>query len=188
MTWACRLLLTSLATLVLLPTARAERRRDPLNPTEVDQLRDTAQEPDERLKLYVKFARARLDLLEKARTDPKVAGRGLQVHDALQDFLDVYDELDDNVDTYADRKDDIRKTLKLIIDADTEFQAKLRALKDSATASKQEAAQYEFLLADALDTLDSSVQDHRQLLTEQEELAKEKKLIKPDAQASGKRQ
>ena len=31
-----------------------------------------------------------------------------------------------------DRKNDIRKPLKLIIDADTEFQAKLRGLKDAA--------------------------------------------------------
>ncbi|MBZ5706466.1 MAG: hypothetical protein LAN63_14035 [Acidobacteriia bacterium] len=180
-TFACCLL-----SLLLLSAAWAERRRDPLTPPEIDELRDAAQEPDERLKLYVKFARARLDTLEKTRTDPKVTNRGQQVHDRLQDFLDVYDELNDNIDTFADRKDDIRKTLKMIIDADTEFQAKLRALKDSATAGPEEAKQYEFLLANALDTLDSSAQDHRQLLTEQEELAKQKKLVKPDAQDSRK--
>ena len=50
----------------------------------------------------------------------------------LDDFLLLYDELNDNIDTYVDRKDDIRKPLKVIIEADTEFQAKLRALKDAA--------------------------------------------------------
>lgn len=175
-----------LLSLLLLSAAWAQRRRDPLTPPEIDLLRDAAQEPDERLKLYVKFARARLDAIEKARTDPKATGRGQQVHDALQDFLDVYDELDDNIDTFADRKDDIRKALKMIIDADTEFQAKLRALKDSATTAKEEARQYEFMLANTLDTLDSSAPDHRQLLTEQAELAKQKKLVEPASQDSRK--
>src|SRR5512135_2117170 len=84
--------------LLLLSAAWAERRRDPLTQPEIDQLRDTAQEPDERLKLYVKFARTRLDALEKARTDAKAGDRGRQIHDCLQDFLDLYDELNDNID------------------------------------------------------------------------------------------
>jgi len=35
-------------------------------------------------------------------------------------------------------RNDIRKPLKLVIDADTEFQAKLRALKDAADVSPEE--------------------------------------------------
>ena len=106
---------------------------------------------------------------------PRPTDRGLATHDGLQDFLDVYDELNENIDTYVDRKSDLRKVLKIVIDGDTEFQAKLRALRDDATAKKEEMEQYEFLLTNALETLDSSVQDHRQLLTEQEEAAKHKK-------------
>jgi hypothetical protein len=157
---------------------RADRRRDPLNQTEVDQLRDTAQEPDLRLKLYVKFARTRLDAIEQLGSDPKVTDRAQQTHDRLQDFLDVYDELNDNVDTFADRRSDLRKALKAVIDADTEFQAKLRALKTSATAVPAETAKYDFLLKNTLDTVDASAQDHRQLLAEQDEAAKHKKPTK----------
>ena len=39
--------------------------------------------------------------------------------------------LNDNIDTFVERKSDLRKPLKAIIEADTEFQAKLRALKSS---------------------------------------------------------
>src|SRR5471030_770065 len=127
-------------------SAWADRRHDPLNQLEVDQLRDTAQEPELRLKLYIKFARTRLDAIEQVRTDPKATDKAQQTHDHLQDFLDVYDELNDNVDTFADRKSDLRKTLKFVIDADTEFQAKLRALKGSATAIPAETQKYDFLL------------------------------------------
>lgn len=180
--WVC----CAVMTLVMFGTAHAQRRRDPLLPAEVDQIRDATQEPVERLKLYIKFTRARLDAVDQALSDPKVTDKGNTIHDRLQDFSDLYDELDDNVDTYSDRRDDIRKALKLVIEADTEFQSKLRAIKDSAAVTPVQAKAYEFVLADAIDAVDGNIQDHRDLLTEQEELAKQKKLIKPDQQNTGK--
>jgi hypothetical protein len=164
--------------LLLHSPSLAQRQHDSLTNPEIDQLRDTALEPNLRLKLYVQFARARLASLEQARSDPKVTDRGQETHDRLQEFLDVYDEMNDNIDTYVGRKSDLRKVLTTVIEADTEFQAKIRALKDAANTAKDEAKQYEFLLSTALETLDSSAQDHRQLLTEQEEDAKQKKLAK----------
>jgi chromosome segregation ATPase len=161
--------------LSLLTTVWAQRRRDPLNPLEADQLRDAAQEPTERLKLYLEFARARLAALEQIRADPKVTDRAQQTHNRLQNFLDVYDELNDNIDTFVERKADLRKPLRTVIEADTEFQAKFRTLKSSLDANKDEAKQYDFVLTSVLDTIDSSLQDHRQLLSEQEEAAKHKK-------------
>jgi hypothetical protein len=158
----------------LLSTSWAQRH-DPLNPLEQDQLRDAAQEPSERIKLYIQFARARLSSLEQMRADPKITDRAQQTHDRLQDFLDVYDELNDNIDTFVERKSDLRKPLKAVIEADTEFQARLRALKSSADADKNESKQYDFLLSNVVDTIDDGVQDHRQLLNEQEEAAKHKK-------------
>jgi hypothetical protein len=162
--------------IVLCVSAQAQRHRDPLTPPEIDQIRDASWEPQQRLTLYVKFARARLASLEQMRNDPKAKNRPQQTHDLLDDFLLIYDELNDNIDTYIDRRDDIRKPLKTIIDADTEFQAKLRALKDAAGVSADEANVYEFVLSDALDTVDGSADDHRKLLTDQEEAAKHKKL------------
>jgi hypothetical protein len=158
-----------LVVLLLLSTVWAQRRRDPLNPNEADQLRDAAQEPAARLKLYLQFARTRLASLEQMRADPKVTDRAKQTHDRLQDFLDVYDEMNDNIDTFVERKADLRKPLKAVIEADTEFQAKVRGLKSSLEASKKDAGQSDFLLTNVLETLDSSVQDHRQLLKRQEE-------------------
>jgi hypothetical protein len=164
--------------------ASAQRHRDPFTQPEIDQIRDASWEPQERLSLYVKFARARLVALEQMRDDPKTKDRPQQTHDKLDDFLLIYDELNDNIDTYVDRKDDIRKPLKLIIGADTEFQAKLRALKDAADVSRDETREYEFILTNALDTLDTSGEDHRKLLAEQEEAAKHRK--KSDSKPSGR--
>jgi hypothetical protein len=179
--WLCIGLLS-----LMTVAASAQRHRDPFTQSEVDQIRDTSWEPRERLALYVKFARARLVGLEQMRSDPKTKDRPRQTHDKLDDFLLIYDELNDNIETYVGRRDDIRKPLKLIIDADTEFQAKLRALKDAPDVSTGELGHYEFVLSNALDTLDTSAEDHRKLLTEQEEAAKHRKL-NPKARASGSR-
>ncbi|HYJ46285.1 MAG TPA: hypothetical protein VEV81_06690 [Pyrinomonadaceae bacterium] len=168
----------ALLALLALP-ASAQRSHDPLNPQEVDQLRDSAQEPDVRLKLLVGFNRARLAALEQMRADPKTTDRGSKTRDMLQEFLDVFDELSDNVDMYADRKDDMRKGLKLVIEADTEFAARLRAIKDSAATTKEEVEAYRFLLDNAIETIDASANDHRKLLVEQEELAKRRKQAHP---------
>jgi hypothetical protein len=155
--------------------ANAQQQRDPFTQPEIDQIRDTSWEPQLRLGLYVKFARARLVTLEQARNDPKTKDRAQVTHDRLDDFLLIYDELNDNIDTYVDRKDDIRKPLKVIIDADTEFQAKLLALRDAAGVPPAEAQQYEFILSEVLNTVDSSADDHRKLMAEQEEAAKHRK-------------
>src|SRR5437016_11970273 len=177
----CRTAL-GLAMLLILPLVAAtlsplsaQRRRDPLNALEIDQLRDAMLDPDERLKLYAKFSRDRMTKLEQMRSDPKTTDRARQTHDMLADFLAVYDELNDNVDMYVGRKDDIRKPLKLIIEADTEFQSKLRALKDSANADAAESKQYEFLLSNAIETVDASADDHRSTVNEVEQYVKRKK-------------
>jgi hypothetical protein len=178
MGWRAALGLALLLALPLCSPLSAQRRRDPLNPLEIDQLRDAMLDPDERLKLYVKFSRDRMTKLEQMRSDPKTAERARQAHDMLEAFLAVYDELNDNIDMYVGRKDDIRKPLKVIIEADTEFQAKLRALKNAANTNAAEASQYEFLLTDALDTVDSSADDHRKTVAEVEEYMKKKKKQK----------
>jgi hypothetical protein len=166
--------------------ALCQRHHDPLTQAEIDQVRDASWEPTQRLALYVQFARARLVKLEQMRSDPKTKDRAQQTHDLLDDFQRLYDELNDNIDTYVDRNDDIRKPLRLIIAADTEFQAKLRALRESAEAPRSESGVYEFVLSNALDTVDSSAQDHRKLLEDQEEAAKHKKLNNNSSAGSGR--
>jgi hypothetical protein len=171
--------------LLLAGAAVGQRHRDPFTQPEIDQIRDASWEPQQRLSLYVQFARARLVSMEQMRSDPKTRNRPQQTHDRLDDFLLIYDELNDNIDTYIDRKNDIRKPLKVIVDADTEFQAKLRALKDAADVPAEETMQYEFSLTNALDTVNTSTEEHRKLLAEQQEAAKHRK--KSDSKPSGSR-
>lgn len=160
--------------------ARGQHKRDPLTEPEVDQLRETAQEPDKRLKLMVKFARARMLAIDQLRSDPKLAqGRGEKIHDLLEDFMNLVDEIDDNVDNYSGKQSDIRKSLKEVVEADTDFQLKLRTLKDAIKNDPKvgdEAKDYEFLLDNTLEAVNQSVDNARKTLDEQnEEFAKKNK-------------
>jgi hypothetical protein len=168
--------LATLTIILLAIAVSAQRnRRDPLSDAEIEKVRDAAQLPEERLKLYVEFARTRLDKLQQVRSDPKAVDPEKQAHDALQDFIDIYDELNSNVDTFADRGTDIRKALKPVIEADTEFGSKLRAFKSETAGNREQAQEYEFLLGSAIEATDSAAKDHRDLLAEQEITFKHKK-------------
>jgi hypothetical protein len=164
-----RVMIALLILFCWLGPARAQlRRREPLTPDEIDQLRDTAMDPYARLKLFIHFARARLGALEQIRKDPKATDRGQQTHDRLQEFVDIYDELNENIDNFISRKEDMRRPLKAVIEADNELQAKLLALKSAPDAGSKEAEQYRFQLDNALEAVGTGVQDHKQLLEEQE--------------------
>ena len=153
------------------------RDRDPLNETEIDQMRESADFPDKRLELMINFARARLASIDQLRADAKNAkDRPMQIHDLLQDFSSLLDEIDDNVDMYASHKTDMRKGLKLLIEADSEWALKLRNLKQQSPP--EELEQYSFVLANAHDAVNDSADGARKELQEQNELAKEKKLNK----------
>ena len=168
-----------------LPCLAQQHHRDPLSDLEIDQLRDAAQEPEARLKLYIAFARTRLEKLRQIQSDPKATGneKDEQIRGVLQDFTDIYDELDENVDTFADRGDDLRKALKPVIEADTEFGSKLRAFKLSLENSREQAEKYDFLLGTAMEAVDNAAKDHRDLLAEQDEKFKNKKT-KPHKEAA----
>lgn len=173
---ATKLALVVLFALVALSPAQ-RGRRDPLTEAETEQLREVSPESDKKLKLYVKFAAARMQAIEQLRAEPQSANRGKRFHSLLEDLTSIVDELDDNVSGFAQHQADLRKLLKEIIQMDTGFQLKLGALKDAASDPKLagEAKDYEFALASALDSVEASLETTRGLLDKEEAAAKEGK-------------
>ena len=153
------------------------QRHDPLNDKEIDQMREAADYPNKRLELMVSFVRARMASIAQLRVDPKSAkDRPMQIHDLLQDFTSLLDEIDDNIDMYGSHKTDMRKGLKFVIEADSEWQLQLRQLKEQSPP--EEVEQYSFVLTNASDAAKDSGDSARQALQEQNKLAADKKLVK----------
>jgi len=164
-----------LLALLFMATAVCAQNRDPLNKVEIDQLRETTQEPDKRVRLIVKFARARLDAIDQLKADPKLsaAERADRTHDLLQDFLSIYDELGDNLDMYIRQHSDLRKPLKEVVMGDSEFRARLLRLK--ANANADQAKEADFLLTNALEAVNDGTTEHRQMLQDAEKEPRKKK-------------
>jgi len=156
--------------LVSLPLG-AQRRRDPLTDAETDQLREVADQPEARVKLWVKFLRARIAALDQIRSDPKFAAeRAKRTHDMLEDFAGMIDELDDNIDQYSRQKQDVRKALKEVVEMESDLQLKLRAIQEATDPpSQKELPEYKFVLQNALESVNQSAANTRDTLQEQNE-------------------
>jgi hypothetical protein len=163
------------------PAAAAyERHRDPLNDKEIDQLREAATDPPQRLKLWVKFARARMDQIDDVRAAPKMADpdRAQHTHDLLEDLGSMMDEISDNIENFDHENADLRKPLPEVIAMDNDFRARLRALKDKVSKDPKLAAEYSdfnFALQNTIDAVNSCGDLAREVLQAQIEKAKEAK-------------
>jgi hypothetical protein len=157
--------------------ASQTRDRDPLNEKEIDQMRESADYPDKRLELMISFARARITAIDQLRANASTAkDRPMQIHDLLQDFTSLMDEIDDNVDMYTSHKTDMRKGLRLLIEAQSEWALKLRNLNEQSPP--EELEQYSFVLVNAREAVTDSAEGTRKQLQDQNDLARQKKLNK----------
>jgi hypothetical protein len=171
-----RLLICVLCLVSLVAPCEA-RKRDPLNNQEIEQLRETTDQPDKRIRLIVQFTRARIAAIEQLRSDPKLAsGRGKEIHSLLEDFINLAEELEDNLDMFDRHRADLRKSLKEAIEAYSEWQLKLRTLKE--TSDPDEKKQYDFVLESAIEVVADGSDAARDLMQKQLQAAEDKKRKK----------
>ncbi|HLW76515.1 MAG TPA: hypothetical protein VKS01_06005 [Bryobacteraceae bacterium] len=166
-----RWLAISLLTLCAAPVW-AQANRDYLTTDEADQIRE-AQEPNIRLKLYLHFARQRVDQVQQLLLKEK-PGRSALIHD----LLDQYSQIIEAIDTVSD--DAIRR--RLTIDAgnavvaagEQEMLASLQKIDDSHSKDRD---RFDFVLQDAIQTTKDSFDLSQQNLTDRAraELDREKK-------------
>jgi hypothetical protein len=163
-----RFLLLPLFTFLLcLPSFSAKNHeRDPLTDEETNQLREESDTPPRKIALYVKFINQRVQNIDHLRADTHLGQeRGSRIHEALEDFVSLSDELGDNIDDAASKYVDIRKILSDAINANTEWQRKLEALKTGAPSA--EMKEYEFVLTDALEAAQTSGASYTAVLEKQ---------------------
>jgi hypothetical protein len=146
--------------LVAAGVAPAVAQRDFLTADEVDQLREV-QAPDERLNLYVLFARQRVDLLGQLFAKEKT-GRSLLIHDTLDEYTKIIEAIDSVVDDALARKRPVT-VLPHVAKIERELLARLEKFTKLQTA---DADRYRFSLDQAIDTTKDSADTSEVDLTE----------------------
>lgn len=100
-----------------IPSLQAQRRQDPLNDQEADQIADARDQPNERIKLYQKFVQQRIDEIKQIGANPSSDDRKGELKNKYEEFTRICDELQDNLDTFDEAHADIRKSLKDLVPA-----------------------------------------------------------------------
>jgi len=107
-----------------LPAAsHAQAKGDPLSDAEIDQVREVADQPVERVKLYMKFIEQRTDAIQEMVGDTRIQNKPPKLHNLLDEYTRLVDELQDNIDSYDETHSDIRKALKELVPASDKWLA-----------------------------------------------------------------
>jgi hypothetical protein len=149
-------------------------QREFLRADEIDQVR-LAQDPNERMKLYIVFARERLaqarQLVERGKP-----GSSILIHDLLDDYTSILDAIDLVSDDALERKIAIDKGAKLVSGGEKEMLPILEKIRDD---KPKELARYQFLLEQAIestrDGIESASEDLGQRAAEVQARVKQEK-------------
>jgi hypothetical protein len=141
----------AIAILVTASALCVAQDRDFLTPNEVEQIRE-AQDPNDRLALYVHFAQMRIDIIENYLAKEK-PGRSIFIHDNLDDYNHIIESIDSVTDDALRRRKTTDKGMMAVLDAEKEFIDKLTKIQDS---NPKDLDRYKFLLTEAIDTTSDS--------------------------------
>lgn len=147
-----RIVLFTLLLIATLPLF-GQATRDFLTADEVNQVRE-AQDPNERLKLYIHFARQRLDLLQQLLAKEK-AGRTVLIHDTLENYTKIIEAIDTVSDDALKRKAPLDEGIAAVAAAEKEMLAQLKKVAEN---KPKDSARYEFALSQAIETTEDSLE------------------------------
>lgn len=144
--------------IVLLLALPALAQKDFLTDSEIEQVRQV-QEPVARIKLYLLFAKQRLDQVQSLMAKDR-PGRSGEIRQLLEDYTNIVDAIDTVSDDALARKNDVNAAPAVIADGETKFQAQLQKIQAS---TPHDLAMYDFELKEALaatgDSLDLTKED-----------------------------
>ena len=125
----------ALVLLVLTPHLHAQSRDNALSEGEIEQLRDSAYVPNDRVLVFIKLLDDRNKDIQTLYAHPRRPGREQDTHDLLEQFTAIADELDDNLDDYGPGHRDIRKALPKLLEATERWSSTLKSPPDNEVYS-----------------------------------------------------
>jgi hypothetical protein len=164
--------------LFLGPRLARAQQTDYLTGPEQDKLRD-AQDPSERIKVYLDFQQSRLDVMEGLRMQQPGLDQnpGSDFGESLREYISITDEMKDWISDQFQRHGDMRKGLRDLLERGPHQVEELRHL-EAESAKGGDDAQIQTAIEDMTDAIDGSA---KALSDQQKEFGELKKQGKLDA-------
>lgn len=163
--------------LLSLTLTLAAQDKDFLTGDEIDQVR-LVQERNERLQLYMHFAKQRIDQMESLLKRDK-AGRSALIHDLLEQYTKIIEAADIVTDDALKKKVDISTGVKALATAEKEMLARLEKVRES---QPKDMARYDLALETAIETTKDSFE-----LAQEDLAARGKSVMDRDAKEKKER-
>ena len=160
-----------------LSIAIAQDKNDPLTDAEVEKLREVADQPIERVKLFMTFIQQRTDAIAEMVGDTRIQNKPPKIRKLLQEYTYLVDELQDNLDNYDETHADIRKALKDLVPASKKW-------LDTVNKPPPDPV-YDFPRKTAADAAQSLVEQATQLQTDLDKYFAEQKKEKKEQEKTG---
>lgn len=130
-----------------------------MSDAEIEELRESAYNPADRILVFIKLLDARATSIQTLIAKPRRPGREEDLHELLQQFASIADELNDNLDDYGSRHRDLRKQLPKLLTATDRWATALRSPADSEV--------YKVARSLALEGVDDAHMETKKLIDEQ---------------------
>jgi hypothetical protein len=151
--------------LVCLPHLRGQTTESALSDAEVEKLRDTANDPPQRVLAFIVMLDDRTKPIDKLITGKRQPGREEDIHDQMEQFSSIANDLVDNLDDYGKHHYDIRKALPKLTAAIERWGTSLKTPPDDPA--------YNVSRKLALEALDDLREIAKQMIAEQNAYFKE---------------
>lgn len=174
------------ALLAVLPGSGRTQKPNVLTEEEEQKVRE-AQDPSDRIELYLTIAHARLERFEEFRRKPpdQESDKGATLDSILGQFISVNDEMKDWIDYQYQRGGDMRRGLRALLERGPR---QLEQLHRIETAPDAYAADYRDTLRAAVEDLNDTLDGATRAFGEQQKkFAAEKRDEKAAAEAAKQR-
>ena len=162
------------------------QKGDFLTGDEEDKLRE-AQDPSDRIEVYIELAQVRLERLDKYRREPAHSEYDVEVflNKQLDEYLSLNEELRNWIDEQAERHGDMRRGLRKLLESHAKQLEQLRGIRQAPGAyASAYASSLQDALRDVTDLLDGAT---RALADQQKQFAESKDQEKAATRLSKER-
>jgi flavodoxin len=162
----------------------AQSHKDPLTPAEVEEVRESTDEPVQRVKLFIRFVTERSAIVQQLGKEELVQHRGEKLHEAIENYTSLVDELQNNLDEYIGYETNNQRPVPDLRKLLPQLQTSVATWRDTV-ASLAANSDYDFAKETAVEATDSLRDEVKDMIDSQNKYFAAKKAKEKQQSGQG---